>query len=71
MNWRKWLDEFVLAGKGILLATREKRFWYGFIPSYFFFSFLMIFLADTANFSMAGVLGFPFIWEKFLGIFVY
>ena len=31
MNWRKWLDEFALAGKGILLATKEKRFWYGFI----------------------------------------
>ena len=71
MNWRKWLDEFVLAGKGILLATREKRFWYGFIPSFFFFGFLMNFLSDTANFSMAGVLGFPFIWEKFLGIFGY
>lgn len=69
MNWRKWCDEFVLAGKGILLATKEKRFWYGFVPSYFFFSFLMIFLSDTANFSMASVLGFPFIWEKFLGIF--
>ena len=37
MNWRKWLDDFVLAGKGILLATKEKRFWYGFIPSFFFF----------------------------------
>lgn len=71
MNWRKWLDEFVLAGKGILLATKEKRFWYGFIPSFFFFGFLMNFLSDTANFSMAGVLGFPFIWEKFLGIFGY
>ena len=29
----------------------------------------MVFLSDTANFSMAGVIGFPFIWEKFLGIF--
>jgi hypothetical protein len=29
----------------------------------------MVFLSDTANFSMANVIGFPFIWEKFLGIF--
>ena len=38
--WQKWLDEFVLAGKGILLATKEKRFWYGFVPAFFFFGFL-------------------------------
>ncbi|MBR2725872.1 hypothetical protein IKE87_01200 [Candidatus Saccharibacteria bacterium] len=69
MNWRKWLDEFILAGRGILLATKEKRFWYGFVPSYFLFGFLMVFFSDTANFSMASAIGFPFIREKFLGIF--
>lgn len=60
MNWRKWLDEFVLAGRGILLATKEKRFWYGFIPSFIFFSMLMNLLAGgTAKFELMGALGFP------------
>ena len=60
MNWRKWLDEFVLAGKGILLATKEKRFWCGFIPSFLFFSLLMILLqGGFAKFELMGALGFP------------
>ncbi|MBR2725282.1 hypothetical protein IKF28_00380 [Candidatus Saccharibacteria bacterium] len=60
MNWRKWLDEFVLAGKGILLATKEKRFWYGFIPSFLFFGTLMNMLSGgLTKFEMMGILGFP------------
>ena len=60
MNWRKWLDEFVLAGKGILLATKEKRFWYGFIPSILFFGTLMNMLSGgLTKFEMMGILGFP------------
>lgn len=60
MNWRKWLDEFVLAGKGILLATKERRFWYGFIPAFLFFSFLMNLLAGGfAKFELMYALGFP------------
>lgn len=60
MNWRKWLDEFVLAGKGILLATKENRFWYGFIPAFFFFSFLMNLLAGGfSKFELMSALGFP------------
>lgn len=60
MNWRKWLDEFVLAGKGILLATREKRFWYGFAPSFLFFGFLMNLLSGGfAKFELMSALGFP------------
>ena len=59
MNWRKWLDEFVLAGKGILLATKEKRFWYGFIPSFLFFGFLMNLLSGGfAKFELMSALGF-------------
>ena len=49
MNWRKWCDDFVLAGKGILLATKEKRFWYGFVPSFLFFGLLMNLLAGGAS----------------------
>lgn len=74
MNWRKWLDEFVLAGKGILLATREKRFWYGFIPSFIFFGMLMNLLAGgVAKFQLMGAIGFPgclqIILDSFLSLF--
>ena len=74
MNWRKWLDGFVLAGKGILLATREKKFWYGFVPSLLFFGFLMNLLAGGfAKFELMSALGFPgslrIIGESFLAIF--
>ena len=74
MNWRKWLDEFVLAGKGILLACREKRFWYGFVPSFLFFGLLMNLLSGgLSKFELIRILGFPdglrIIGESFLGIF--
>lgn len=73
MNWRKWLDGFALSGKGILLATREKRFWYGFIPAFLFFSFLMNMLSGGfAKFDLMAALGFPkslqVVWDSFLGI---
>ena len=74
MNWRKWLDEFVLAGKGILLATKEKRFWRGFIPSFLFFGFLMNLLAGGfSKFKLMSALGFPhnlkILFDSFLSIF--
>lgn len=76
MNWRKWLDDFVLAGKGILLATREKRFWYGFVPGFLTFGFLINMLAGGfSKFELMGALGFPdsfkIIGDSFLGIFGY
>ncbi len=74
MNWRKWCDEFVLAGKGILLATKEKRFWYGFIPSFFFFGLLINLLqGGFSKFELMHALGFPhcfkIITDSFLAIF--
>lgn len=74
MNWRKWCDEFVLAGKGILLATKEKRFWYGFIPSFFFFGLLINLLqGGFSKFELMHALGFPYcfkiIADSFLAIF--
>ncbi len=74
MNWRKWLDEFALAGKGILLATREKRFWRGFIPSFLFFSLLMNLLSGGfSKFELISALGFPnclqIFWQSFIAIF--
>ena len=74
MNWRKWCDEFVLAGKGILLAVKEKRFWYGFVPSFLFFGLLMNLLASgTSKFELMGALGFPdnlkILGDSFLAVF--
>ena len=74
MNWRKWLDEFVLAGKGILLATHEKRFWCGFVPAFVFFGTLMNMLSGGfAKFELMGILGFPqnlqILFQSFLAIF--
>lgn len=73
-NWRKWLDEFILADKGILLATKEKRFWYGFVPAFLFFGFLMNLLSGGfAKFELMSALGFPeslqILGNSFLAIF--
>ena len=74
MNWRKFCDDFVLAGKGILLATKEKRFWYGFVPSFLIFGILINLLsAGFSKFELMGALGFPgclrIIGDAFLNIF--
>ncbi len=74
MNWRKWLDEFVLAGRGILLATRERTFWYGFIPSFLFFGLLMNLLSGgTTKFELMTATGFigslKILGNSFLAIF--
>ena len=66
----------MLAGKGILLATREKRFWYGFVPGFLIFGFLINMLAGGfSKFELMGALGFPdsfkIIADSFLGIFGY
>ncbi|MBR0467964.1 hypothetical protein IJJ53_03640 [Candidatus Saccharibacteria bacterium] len=73
-NWRKWLDGFSLAGKGVLLATREKRFWYGFVPAFLFFGFLMNLLSGGfAKFELMSALGFPaslqILGSSFINIF--
>ena len=60
MNWRKWCDEFVLAGKGILLATKEKRFWMGFVPAFLFFGTLINMLSSGfGKFAQIAAIGFP------------
>ena len=73
-NIRKWLDEFLLAGKGILLATREKRFLIGFFLAFLFFGTLMNLLAGGfSKFELMGALGFPdslkIIWSAVIGVF--
>ena len=74
MNWRKWCDDFVLAGKGILLATKEKRFWYGFIPAFILFGLLINLLSGgLAKFEMMRLTGFTgslkILGQNFLAIF--
>lgn len=74
MNWRKWCDDFVIAGKGIMLATKEKRFWYGFIPSFLIFGTLMNLLqGGFSKFELMSTLGFPenlqILWSSFISIF--
>lgn len=74
MNWRKGLDDFVLAGKGILLATREKRFWYGALPTFVFFAMLINLLAGGfSKFELMAATGFSgtmkILGDSFLSIF--
>ena len=73
-NWRKWCDGFALAGKGILLATKEKRFWIGFIIAFLFFGMLMNLLAGGfSKFELMAVVGFggsmKIIWDALIGVF--
>ena len=73
-NWRKWLDEFALAGRGILLATREKRFLVVFLVAFLFFGTLMNLLAGGfSKFELMGALGFPeslkIIGDALIGVF--
>ena len=74
MNWRKWLDEFVLAGKGILLATKERRFWIGFIIAFLLFGTLMNLLSGGfSKFELMGMVGFggsmKIIFDALIGVF--
>lgn len=74
MNWRKWLDGFALAGKGILLATREKRFWAGFVPAFLIFGALMNLLSGgLSKFQLMGAVGFvgslKIIGDALIGVF--
>lgn len=76
LNFRKWCDEFVLAGKGILLATREKRFLVGFLVAFLFFGMLMNLLSGGfSKFELMGAVGFggsmKIIGDALLGVFGY
>lgn len=74
LNFWKWLDDFALAGKGILLATKEKRFWYGFVPAFLFFGLLINLLAGGfSKFELMAATGFSgtmkILGDAFLSIF--
>lgn len=73
-NWRKWCDEWILAGKGILLATKEKRFLVGFFVSFVVFSVLMNLLANgMGTFQLMWATGFSgtmkILGDAFLAVF--
>ena len=73
-NIAKWLDGFSLAGKGILLATHEKRFIIAAIIAFLFFGTLMNLLsAGFSKFELMYYLGFSgtvnIIWDAFIGVF--
>ena len=76
MNWRKWLDGFALAGKGVRLVIKEKRFWAGFVPAFLFFGLLMNLLSSgTGKFDLMINGGFGVVIKtlgiSFLNIFGY
>lgn len=59
-NWRKWCDEWALAGRGIMLATREKRFIVGFLVGLVVFGTLMNLLSGGfAKFQLMWAVGLP------------
>ena len=71
---KKWLDGFLLAGKGILLAMREWEFWVGFLIAFVFFGILMNLLSNGfASFQLMGASGFwgslEIVFNAFLGVF--
>ena len=73
-NWRKWCDEFVLASKGIMLATKERRFWAGFVPAFLLFGMLINLLAGGfSKFELMGAVGFSgsmkILGDALIGVF--
>lgn len=73
-NWRKWLDGFALAGKGILLVTKERKFQIGFVVAFLFFGTLMNLLAGgVSKFQLMGVVGMggamKIIGDALVGVF--
>ena len=73
-NIRKWLDGFPLAGRGILLATHEKRFIIAAVIAFLFFGTLMNLLsAGFSKFELMYYVGFggsmQIIGDAFLGVF--
>lgn len=73
-NWRKWCDGFVLASKGVMLATKEKRFWAGFVPAFLIFGMLINLLAGGfSKFELMGATGFSgsmkILLDALMGVF--
>lgn len=72
--WRRFSEQIKFAVKGLVLATKEKPFWLGFIPTFCIFGTLLNLLSSGfAAFNLIGVAGFPgglkIIWDAFLQTF--
>ena len=70
---RQW-EQSKFAISGLLLATKKKHFWLGFVPTFCIFGTLLNLLSGGfAAFNLIGVLGFPdglkVIWDAFLQTF--
>lgn len=60
MNWRKWLDDCKMAAEGAVAATKERRFWYGFVPAFLGFGWLINMLSGgISKFQMMFIAPFP------------
>ncbi|MBR3220329.1 hypothetical protein IKF76_00460 [Candidatus Saccharibacteria bacterium] len=73
-KWSKWWDELSLALKGVLLATRYRKFNLIAVVAFLIFGALLNLLASgTASLSLFGVADFggkmQIIWDALLGIF--
>ena len=74
INIAKFFDGFLLAGKGILLAMKDFRFWVVFFVTFIIFGTLMNLLSNGfAAFQLMGAAGFSgsmkIIFDAFLSIF--
>ena len=75
---KKWgeqqLEQCKFSVRGLFLATKEKHFWFGFIPTFCIFGTLLNLLSGGfAAFNLISTLGFPdglkVIWDAFLQTF--
>lgn len=75
---KKWgeqqFEQCKFSMRGLFLATKEKHFWFGFIPTFCIFGTLLNLLSGGfAAFNLIGALGFPgglkVIWDAFLQTF--
>ena len=70
----EWHEHSKFSMQGILLATKNKHFWFGFVPTFYIFGTLLNLLAGGfAAFNLIGAAGFPaglkIIWNAFLQTF--
>ena len=55
LNFARFFDEFALAGRGLLLATKKKSFWLVFIPTFLIFGTLINLLSSGfTSFQLIG-----------------
>ena len=70
----EWWEHGKFSVRGLFLATKEKHFWFGFVPTFCIFGTLLNLLAGGfAAFNLIGAAGFPaglkIIWDAFLQTF--